>query len=117
MNKKITRLRRAGRARGKIRELAVHRLCINRSNNHVYAQIISVDNQTTLAAASSLDKTIKEQVKHGGNKAAAALVGKLVAERAKQAGITKVAFDRSGFKYHGCIKALADAAREVGIEF
>jgi large subunit ribosomal protein L18 len=117
INKKIGRIRRAGRARAKIRELAVHRLCINRSNNHVYAQIISPDNTQTLVAASSLDKEIKGQVKHGGNKASAALVGKLVAERAKKAGITKVAFDRSGFKYHGCIKALADAAREVGIEF
>ena len=117
MDKKIGRMRRAGKARAKIRELAVHRLCINRSNNHVYAQIISPDNTKTLAAASSLEKTVKDQVKHGGNKAAAALVGKLVAERAKEAGITKVAFDRSGFKYHGCVKALADAAREVGIEF
>jgi large subunit ribosomal protein L18 len=117
MDKKTSRLRRAGRARAKIRELAVHRLCINRSNNHVYAQIISPCNQKTLAAASSLEKVVKDQVKHGGNKAAAALVGKLVAERAKEAGISKVAFDRSGFKYHGCVKALADAAREVGIEF
>ncbi len=117
MDKKKSRLRRAGRARAKIRELAVHRLCINRSNNHVYAQIISQDNLSTLVAASSLEKAVKDQVKHGGNKAAAALVGKLVAERAKNAGITKVAFDRSGFKYHGCVKALADAAREVGIEF
>lgn len=116
-NKKTTRIRRAGRARAKIRELAVHRLCINRSNNNVYAQIISPDNLKTLFAASSLEKTVKDQVKHGGNKVAAALVGKLIAERAKEAGITKVAFDRSGFKYHGCVKALADAAREVGIEF
>lgn len=116
MDKKIARQRRAGRARAKIRELAVSRLTVHRSSNNIYAQIISAEDKV-LATASTLDKTIREQVKHGGNVEAAKLVGKLVAERAKQAGVSNVAFDRSGFRYHGRVKALADAAREGGIEF
>ena len=108
--KKTSRLRRAKRARAKIRELKVNRLCVYRSPRHIYAQVISPDNQV-LAAASSLgsDKT--------GNVESAKEIGKLIAERAKSAGISKVAFDRSGFMYHGRIKALADAAREGGLEF
>jgi large subunit ribosomal protein L18 len=108
--KKTSRLRRAKRARAKIRELKVNRLCIYRSPRHIYAQVISPDNQV-LAAASSLgsEKT--------GNVESAKEIGKLIAERAKSAGISKVAFDRSGFMYHGRIKALADAAREGGLEF
>jgi len=108
--KKVSRLRRAKRTRAKISELKVNRLCVYRSPRHIYAQIISPDNQV-LASASSLgeEKT--------GNVESAAKIGKLIAERAKSAGITKVAFDRSGYIYHGRVKALADAAREGGLEF
>jgi large subunit ribosomal protein L18 len=108
--KKASRLRRAKRSRAKISELRVNRLTVYRSPRHIYAQIISPDNKV-LAAASSLgaDKT--------GNVASAAEIGKLIAERAKSAGVTKVAFDRSGYGYHGRVKALADAAREGGLEF
>ena len=108
--KKVSRLRRAKRARAKINELRVNRLTVYRSPRHIYAQIISPENKV-LAAASSLgsDKT--------GNVSSAAEIGKLIAERAKSAGVTKVAFDRSGYVYHGRIKALADAAREGGLEF
>lgn len=108
--KKASRLRRARRTRAKISELRVNRLCVYRSPRHIYAQIISPDN-TVLASASSLgeDKT--------GNVESATQIGKLIAERAVAAGITKVAFDRSGYVYHGRIKALAEAAREGGLEF
>jgi large subunit ribosomal protein L18 len=108
--KKSSRLRRAKRARAKIRELKVNRLCVYRSPRHIYAQVISPDNKV-LAAASSLgsDKT--------GNVESAKEIGKLIAERAKSAGVSKVAFDRSGYMYHGRIKALAEAAREGGLEF
>lgn len=83
----------------------------------MYAQIIAPTGSEVLTSASTLDKEVKKEIKYGGNSAAAAIVGKIIAERAKKAGITKVAFDRSGFKYHGRIKALADAAREQGMEF
>jgi large subunit ribosomal protein L18 len=108
--KKISRLRRAKRARAKIRELKVNRLCVYRSPRHIYAQVVSPDNKV-LASASSLggEKT--------GNVESAKEIGKLIAERAKSAGVSKVAFDRSGYMYHGRIKALADAAREGGLEF
>ena len=108
--KKTSRLRRAKRIRAKISELKVNRLCVYRSPRHIYAQIISPENRV-LASASSLgnDKT--------GNIESASAIGKLIAERAKTAGITKVAFDRSGYIYHGRIKALAEAAREGGLEF
>ncbi len=108
--KKVSRLRRAKRSRAKINELRVNRLCVYRSPRHIYAQIISPDNQV-LASASSLgnEKT--------GNVESAVAIGKLIAERAKSAGITKVAFDRSGYVYHGRVKALADAARDGGLEF
>lgn len=117
MNKKTARLRRARRARAKLRELAVPRLCVNRSLNNIYAQVISSCGSKVLASASTLDKELQGKVKHGGNKEAAAMVGKLIAERASKAGVTKLGFDRSGFKYHGRIKALADAAREGGMDF
>lgn len=113
--KKESRLRRARRARAKIRELGVHRLCVNRTPRHIYAQIISPDGGKVLASASTLDKALREGAT--GNADAAAKVGAMIAERAKQAGITQVAFDRAGFKYHGRVKALADAAREGGLEF
>ena len=108
--KKESRLRRARRARAKIREL-----CVNRTPRHIYAQIISPDGGKVLASASTLDKALREGAT--GNADAAAKVGALIAERAKEAGITQVAFDRAGFKYHGRVKALADAAREGGLEF
>lgn len=114
-DKKETRLRRARKARLKIRELEAVRLCISRSAQHIYAQVISADGGKVLASASTLDKTLREGTT--GNVEAAKKVGLLVAERAKAAGVTQVAFDRSGFKYHGRVKALADAAREGGLEF
>jgi large subunit ribosomal protein L18 len=93
------------------------RLAVFRSSKHIYAQVINDDNGSTLASASTLDKDAKSQVPYGGNKKAAALIGKLVAERAKQAGIDKVCFDRRSYKYHGRVQALADAAREAGLQF
>ncbi len=117
MNKKQARLRRARKTRARIRELKVNRLCVFRTPRHLYAQIISPDSSSVLASASTVDKEIKSQVKSTGNVEAASVVGKVLAERAKAAGITSVAFDRSGFKYHGRIKAMAESARENGIEF
>jgi len=115
MNKKQSRLRRARRARSKIRELGANRLCINRTPRHIYAQVISPDGDQVLASASTLDKSLRDGAT--GNVDAAKSVGALVAERAREAGVTEVAFDRSGFKYHGRVKALADAAREAGLQF
>ena len=114
-DKKVTRLRRARNARLKMLELEVVRLCVYRSSQHIYAQVISADGGKVLASASTLDKELRDAAT--GNIDAAKKVGLLVAERAKVAGITQVAFDRSGFKYHGRVKALADAAREGGLEF
>ncbi|BAN46340.1 MULTISPECIES: 50S ribosomal protein L18 [Metapseudomonas] len=113
--KKETRLRRARKARLKMRELEAVRLCVYRSSQHIYAQVISADGAKVLASASTLDKELRDSAT--GNVDAAKKVGQLVAERAKAAGVTQVAFDRSGFKYHGRVKALADAAREGGLEF
>ena len=113
--KKVTRLRRARKARLKMRELEAVRLCVYRSSQHIYAQVLSADGGTVLASASTLDKELRDGAT--GNVDAAKKVGQLVAERAKAAGVTQVAFDRSGFKYHGRVKALADAAREGGLEF
>ncbi len=113
--KKETRLRRARKARLKMRELENVRLCVYRSSQHIYAQVISADGGKVLASASTLDKELRDGAT--GNVDAAKKVGQLVAERAKAAGVTQVAFDRSGFKYHGRVKALADAAREGGLEF
>lgn len=113
--KKETRLRRARKARLKIRELEAVRLCVHRSSQHIYAQVLSADGGKVLASASTLDKELRDGAT--GNVDAAKKVGQLVAERAKAAGVTQVAFDRSGFKYHGRVKALADAAREGGLEF
>ncbi|BFM10341.1 50S ribosomal protein L18 [Simiduia litorea] len=114
-DKKIARQRRATKARAKIAELKVTRLTIHRTPRHIYAQIISGEGAKVLACASTLDKSLREG--KTGNVDAAKAVGSLIAERAKAAGVTQVAFDRSGFKYHGRIKALADAAREAGLEF
>jgi large subunit ribosomal protein L18 len=113
--KKATRLRRSRRTRAKIRELGAVRLCVNRSPRHIYAQVISAEGDKVLAEASTLDKSLRDG--KTGNIEAAKAVGALIAERAKAAGISQVAFDRSGFKYHGRIQALADAAREAGLEF
>ncbi len=114
-NKKQSRLRRSRRARSKISELGANRLCVNRTPRHIYAQVISPDGGQVLASASTLDATLRDG--STGNVDAAKSVGTLVAERAKEAGVTVVAFDRSGFKYHGRVKALADAAREAGLKF
>lgn len=117
MDKKQTRLRRARRTRAHIRDIGATRLCIHKTPRHIYAQIISPEGNAVLASASTLDKDVRKDVEKTGGAAAAAVVGKTVAERAKAAGISQVAFDRSGFKYHGRVKALADAARESGLEF
>lgn len=117
MEKKVTRLRRAQRTRATIRTLGVTRLCVHRTPRHIYAQIIAANGAQVLASASTLETGVKESLKYSGNISAAAAVGKAIAEKAKSKGITKVAFDRSGFKYHGRVKALADAARENGLEF
>ena len=117
MDKKEARLRRARKTRAKIAELKVVRLCINRTNCHIYAQIYSGCGTRVLAAASTVEVDVRKQMPNGGNVDAAKVVGKLIAERAKANGVTQVAFDRSGFKYHGRIKALADAAREGGLQF
>lgn len=113
--KKQTRIRRSRRARAKIRELGVDRLCVNRTPRHIYAQIIAADGDKVLASASTLDKSLRAGTT--GNVDAAKAVGELIAERAKAAGVSTVAFDRSGFKYHGRVKALADAARDGGLQF
>jgi len=117
MDKKTSRLRRARRARAKIRELGVCRLTVTRTPRHIYAQVIAPNGSEVMACASTLDAEVKKGTSSSGNTDAAKAVGRAVAERAKTAGVTKVAFDRSGFKYHGRIKALADAARENGLEF
>ena len=117
MDKKESRLRRARRTRAKIRELGSYRLCVHRTPQHIYAQIIAPNGGETVATASTLDKAVRGKLKGTGNVEAAVAVGKAIAEKAKRAGIEKVAFDRSGFMYHGRIKALADAARENGLQF
>jgi large subunit ribosomal protein L18 len=118
MNKKQARLRRSRRARAKIRELGFHRLTVHRTSQHIYAQIIAPNGEQVLTSASTLDKAVKGEVTGStGNMAAASIVGRLIAERAKEAGVESVAFDRSGFRYHGRVKALAEAAREAGLKF
>ncbi len=117
MDKKASRQRRARKSRAKIRELGRPRLCVHRTPRHIYAQIIDGSGDRVLASASTLDKELRKEINATGNAAAAASIGKAVAERAKAAGVSVVAFDRSGFKYHGRVKALAEAARENGLEF
>jgi large subunit ribosomal protein L18 len=117
MDKKQARLRRARKTRAKIAELKAVRLCVHRSNCHIYAQIIDGTGAKVLATASTVEKDVRKQAPSGGNVKAAALVGRLIAERAKAAGVEAVAFDRSGFMYHGRVKALAEAAREGGLKF
>jgi large subunit ribosomal protein L18 len=117
MDKKEVRIRRATRGRAKIRELGAFRLTIHRTPRHIYAQVIAPNGSEVVAAASTVQGDLKTGLKYTGNAEAAAAVGKAIAEKAKAKGVTKVAFDRSGFKYHGRVKALADAAREAGLEF
>ncbi|WP_269531229.1 50S ribosomal protein L18 [Chitinimonas sp. BJYL2] len=117
MDKNESRLRRARKTRARIAGLNKVRLAVHRTNSHIYAQIIDASGDKVLASASTLEVGVRKDVANGGNIAAAALVGKLIAEKAKTAGITSVAFDRSGFHYHGRVKALAEAAREAGLEF
>jgi large subunit ribosomal protein L18 len=117
MEKKATRIRRARRTRAKIRELGYDRLSVHRTPRHIYAQVISPDGGKILAVASTLQPAVREGIEKTGNIAAAQAVGRAIAEAAKAAGVNKVAFDRSGFRYHGRVKALAEAAREHGLEF
>lgn len=117
MDKKSSRQRRGRKTRAAIRDQRATRLCIHRTPRHIYAQVISADGAAVVASASTLEKQFRAADGHGGNAAAAAEVGRLVAERAVAAGVSQVAFDRAGFKYHGRVKALAEAAREGGLKF
>jgi len=116
-NKNEARQRRARKTRARIAEQKTVRLAVHRTNLHIYAQVISADGGQVLASASSVEADLRQELSNGGNAKAAAAVGKRIAEKAKSAGITSVAFDRAGYKYHGRIKALADAAREHGLKF
>lgn len=117
MDKNIARLRRAKSTRARIRSLGVPRLSVLRTGQHIYAQLFTADGSKVLAAANTSQADVREGLKNGKNADAAARVGKAIAEKAKAAGIEKVAFDRSGYRYHGRIKALAEAAREAGLQF
>ncbi|XZG71063.1 50S ribosomal protein L18 [Chitinibacteraceae bacterium HSL-7] len=117
MDKYQTRLRRARKTRAKIAELKEVRLSVHRTNSHIYAQIIDASGAKVLASASTAEKEVRDQVKNGGSVEAATVIGKRIAEKARAAGVERVAFDRSGFQYHGRVKALADAAREGGLVF
>ncbi len=117
MNKKETRIRRSRRTRAHIRELGVPRLSVHRTSKHIYAQIIDTSGGRVLVSASTLSKDLRGGLKYGGNVEAAVAVGSAIAEKALAAGVNKVAFDRSGFKFHGRVKALADSARENGLQF
>lgn len=117
MDKKEARLRRARKTRAKIAELNAVRLCVHRTNCHIYAQIYSGCGTKVLAAASTAEAEVRKQIPNGGNVEAAKAVGKLIAERAVAQGLNEVAFDRSGFRFHGRVKALAEAARENGLKF
>lgn len=117
IDKNQARLRRARKTRAKIAELKSVRLSVHRTNSHIYAQVFSACGSKVLAAASSLEPEVRKSLTNGGNVGAATAIGKLIAERAKIAGVEQVAFDRGGFQYHGRIKALAEAAREAGLKF
>jgi large subunit ribosomal protein L18 len=117
MSKRQARVRRARKTRVRIAEQRAVRLAVGRSNSHIYAQIIAPAGDKVLASASTLEADVRKDLKNGGNKAAAAVVGKRIAEKAKALGIEAVAFDRAGFRFHGRVKALADAAREGGLKF
>jgi len=117
ITKKERRQRRAVKTRAKIRELGVARLTVHRTPRHIYAQLFDATGGNVLAAASTVQDAVAEGLKGTGNVEAARAVGRTIAERARAAGVTRVAFDRSGYQYHGRVKALADAAREAGLEF
>lgn len=117
LNKNAARLRRAGRARHKIRRMKVDRLTVTRSANHIYAQVFTSCGGKVITAASSLDAEIKTSANHCGNMSTAEKVGALLAKRCKEVGVDRVAFDRAGYRYHGRVKALAEAAREGGVQF
>jgi large subunit ribosomal protein L18 len=117
MDKFLRRRRRAQRIRRKLGRLLAQRLCVYRTPKHIYAQIIDDSHGRVLASASTLEAEVRKQITNGGNVAAAGVIGKRIAEKAKQVGVARVSFDRSGFKYHGRVKALADAARENGLKF
>ena len=117
IDKNSARLRRARQTRLRIRELGAVRLSVHRTNSHIYAQLISDTGDKVLASASTAEKELRGKVKNGGNAKAAELIGQRIAEKAKQIGVTNVAFDRSGYRYHGRVKALADAARAGGLKF
>jgi large subunit ribosomal protein L18 len=116
-DKNLSRLRRSRQTRIRIRENGAVRLTVHRSNGHIYAQITTAGGDKVLASASSLEKDVRSQLKHGSTRKAAEVVGQRIAEKAKQAGIEKVAFDRAGYRYHGRVKALAEAARTGGLKF
>ena len=117
IDKKQARLRRARKTRAKIAELKAVRLCVHRTNSHIYAQVISACGSKVLAAASTVEPEVRKEMANGGNVKAAERIGALIAERAKQAGVEQVSFDRYGFQYHGRVKALAEAARAGGLKF
>jgi large subunit ribosomal protein L18 len=117
MNKREARVRRARKTRARIAEQRANRLVVSRSNSHIYAQIIAPEGDKVLTSASTLEGEMREDAKNGGNRAAATMIGKRIAEKAKALGIETVAFDRSGYKYHGRVKALAEGAREGGLKF
>ena len=117
ITKKQRRLRRAVKARAHIRDMGMARLSVHRTPNHIYAQVTDSAGAKVIATASTLQKAVREGLKNTGNVVAAKAVGRAIAERSKAAGVSKVAFDRSGFQFHGRIKALAEAAREAGLEF
>ena len=115
--KNDSRLRRARQTRIKIRQSGAARLTVHRTNTHIYAQITSARGDKVLASASTTEKDVRSQLKHGANRKAAEMIGQRIAQKAKEKGIEKVAFDRAGYRYHGRIKALADAARAGGLKF
>lgn len=117
MDKKTARIRRARATRAKIRKDEAVRLCVHRTPRHIYAQIIDASGGHVLSAASTLEPSLRAELANGGNVAAAAAIGKAIAERARTAGVERVVFDRSGFRYHGRVKALAEAARAHGLIF
>jgi large subunit ribosomal protein L18 len=117
MDKKLRRIRRARKTRAKIAELGAIRLCVHRTNCHIYAQLIDATGGNVVAAASTAEKEVRDQIKNGGNVEAAKLIGQRIAAKAKAAGVESVAFDRAGFAFHGRVKALAEAAREAGLQF
>jgi ribosomal protein L18 len=117
MNKRLARLRRARKTRVRIFNLGQNRLCVFRSNSHIYAQIIDASGSKVLVSASTVEAEVRKSIKSGSNISAAAIIGKRIAEKAKMVGIEQISFDRSGFQYHGRVKALADAARENGLNF